>query len=170
MNTQSPPTLNEWIAKLRDGTMPIFGATAREISSLAENENASMSAFTQAILQDASMAAKLLKLANSAYFNPAQNNISTVSRAIIVLGIEVVRSMIISIRFIETLLTGGAKKRVMEHVARSLHAAVQARSAAIIRKDSAPEEVFIAALLTSLGGLAFWCFSGEAADRHRTTS
>lgn len=165
MTVQDLPTLDAWIERIRDQEMPIFGNTAREISTLAEDDHSSVSAFTQAVLQDAAMTAKLLKLANSAYFNPARNSISTVSRAVVVLGIDLVRSMVVSIQLIDTLLAGGSKRRVVQHMARALHAAVQARSAAYARRDSSPEEVFIAALLMHLGELAFWCFAGEAGER-----
>jgi hypothetical protein len=43
-------------------------------------------------------------------------------------------------------------------MARSFHAAVQARSLAQQRGSSEPEAVFVAALLSRLGKLAFWCF------------
>jgi len=165
MAQQDPSTLDEWIQRIRDEDMPIFGNTAREIAALAEDDTSSVSTLTQAVLQDAAMTAKLLTLANSAYFNPARNSISTVSRAVVVLGLDLVRGIVVSIRLIDTLLVGASHRRVVQHMARALHAAVQARSAAIARRDPSPEEVFIAAMLMSLGELAFWCFAGESGER-----
>ena len=81
MAQQDPSTLDAWIERIRDQEMPIFGTTAREITALAEDDHSSVSTLTQAVLQDAAMTAKLLRLANSAYFNPARSSISTVSRA-----------------------------------------------------------------------------------------
>src|SRR5882724_2525384 len=131
MAQQDPSTLDEWIQRIRDEDMPIFGNTAREIAALAEDDTSSVSTLTQAVLQDAAMTAKLLTLANSAYFNPARNSISTVSRAVVVLGLDLVRGIVVSIRLIDTLLVGASHRRVVQHMARALHAAVQARSAAI---------------------------------------
>jgi HD-like signal output (HDOD) protein len=165
MAQQDPSTLDAWIERIRDQEMPIFGTTAREITALAEDDHSSVSTLTQAVLQDAAMTAKLLRLANSAYFNPARSSISTVSRAVVVLGLDLVRGMVVSIRLIDSLLVGGSRRRVVQHMARALHAGVQARSAALARHDTSPEEVFIAAMLMSLGELAFWCFAGESADR-----
>ena len=51
------------------------------------------------------------------------------------------------------------------NLARAFHAAVQARTIAIRRGLPRPEEVFIAALLTRIGHIAFWCFAGEVGDR-----
>ena len=60
------------------------------------------------------------------------------------------------------MLKGQQKQHVIEEMARAFHAAVQARAFARKRKDSSPEEVFIATLLYHLGDMAFWAFSGEA--------
>jgi len=46
-------------------------------------------------------------------------------------------------------------------MARSFHAAVQARDFAERRGDEAAEEVFIAALLRYVGEITFWCVAGE---------
>ena len=50
-------------------------------------------------------------------------------------------------------------------MARGFHAAVQARSLGGMRRDGRSEEVFIAALLSRVGDMAFWCFGGAAAQR-----
>jgi hypothetical protein len=61
-------------------------------------------------------------------------------------------------------LKGAVRERVLREMARSFHAAVQARWLAMKRFDEEPEEVFIAALLFRFGELAFWCFAGEAGE------
>lgn len=160
----SRPDLAAWIARIRERDMPIFGDTVARISSAARNEKSSAAALAQVILQDAAMTAKLLKLANSAFFNPSRQAISTISRAIVVLGFDLVQHMALSLALIDSLLQGGLKERMVQEMARSFHAAVQARAAAVRRRDGSPEEVFIAALLSHVGELAFWCF-GEAAAK-----
>ena len=156
-----PRSLNDWVALIRDREMPVFGRTARAIGVVTGSESASASALAQIILQDAGMTARVLKLANSAFFNTSRQSISTISRAIVVMGFDLVRDMALSVALVDALLKGGVRQRVAEEMARSFHAAVQARAAALMRHDPAPEEVFIAALLYRLGDMAFWCFSGE---------
>jgi HD-like signal output (HDOD) protein len=154
-------SLDDWVALIRDREMPIFGRTARAIGVVTDSESASASALAQIILQDVGMTARVLRLANSAYFNSSGQSISTISRAIVVMGFDLVRDMALSVALVDTLLKGGVKQRVVAEMARSFHAAVQARSAALQRRDAAPEEVFIAALLYRLGDMAFWCSAGE---------
>ncbi len=81
------------------------------------------------------------------------------------LGFNSVRSMCLSYALIESLLKGKQRERALKEMARSFHAAVQAKQLASLSKDKIPEEVFIAALLCRLGQIAFWCFAGDLADR-----
>lgn len=155
--------LQHWIERIRDREMPIFGRTVDDVQRITQNESASASTLAHAILQDAAMTARILKLANSVYFNAGLPQVSTISRAIVVLGFDSVRDLAISVALIDRLLTGGVRQRVQGEMARSFHAAVQARAAAEKRGDTAAEEVFIATLLLHLGDMAFWCFGAEQA-------
>lgn len=156
--------LDGWLARIRDREMPVFGRTVQELQTVVASERSSAGALAQVILQDAAMTAKVLKLANSACFNPGRQTVSTVSRAIVVLGFDLVAQIAFSLALIDTLLAGGRRDRVTQLMASSFHAAVQARAAARARHDHSPEEVFIAALLAQIGEMAFWCFGGEAGD------
>lgn len=160
-----PASLSGWVRKLGDSGMPVFAHTAQDIARVSESRESSASELARVVLQDAAMTAKLLRVANSPIFNPVGRTISTVSRAVVVLGFEEVRSICLSIAVVESMLRGKQKQRVVEEMARSFHAAVQARSFARKRKDGSPEEVFIATLLYRLGDLAFWAFAGESAGR-----
>ena len=151
--------LNHWVQHLSEREMPAFANTARLIAGEAARGESTASELARLILQDASMTTRLLRIANSIHFNPSRSTINTVSRAIVVLGFEAVRNLCLSIAIIDTLIEGGNKARVMEQMAHSFHAAVQARSLAERRRDRSPEEVFIAALLYRLGSMAFWCFA-----------
>lgn len=156
--------LEGWVARIRDQDMPVFGRTVQEVRIVTEDELASAGRLSRAILQDAALTAKVLKLANSVMFNPMQQGISTVSRAIVVLGFDLVGQIVLSIQLVDALLSGGLRERVAADMARCFHAAVQARTAAVLKGSKAPEEVFIATLLGHVGEMAFWCFGGEAAQ------
>lgn len=158
-------TLQDWLDRITQEEMPVFGRTAQDVAKVTASESSSVAALSQVILQDAAMTARVLKLANSALYNPGLRSISTISRAIIVLGFETVRDMAISVGVVEAMLKAKARARVAREMALAFHAAVQARAMAVARRDTAPEEVFIAALLYRLGDMAFWCAAGEAGER-----
>jgi len=164
-NVETPPakkaSVEEWTRRITEEEMPIFGHTVQQVITVAEDDEAPSVDLARVVLQDASMTARVLKLANSIFYNPRNQNISTVSRAVVILGFNTVRNMCLSIALVESLVHGPAHERLTRELARSIHAAVQARSIAVAREDDSPEEVFIATLLYRLGDLAFWCFSGE---------
>ncbi len=156
--------LTEWVERIRDQEMPIFGHTVQRIVSVSKDDEAPAAELARVILQDASMTARVLKLANTIYYNPRGQSISTVSRAVVVLGFNVVHNMCLSIALVDSFVQGRTRERLVQELAHSVHAAVQARTVAIARGDHSPEEVFIATLLFHLGELAFWCFSGKLGE------
>lgn len=152
-----PQGLDEWAELLRVEEMPIFSNTAQNIYlSLNDQRKGAMDLAT-IILQDPSLTAKLLKVGNSSYYNPARHKLSTVSRAIVILGVEVIRELTLACSFFESILTSANKDRANQEIAMAIHSAVQARELAIAVRDQSPEEVFIAALLHNIGHIAFWC-------------
>lgn len=157
--------LSRWIALIRDQEMPIFGYTVQQVVNVAEDDEAPASDLARVVLQDASMTARVLKLANSPYFNPRRQGISTVSRAVVILGFDTVRAMCLTITLVDSFVQGEPREQLIHELARAIHGAVQARTIAIQRGDDSPEEVFVATLLYHVGELAFWCFGGEHAGR-----
>lgn len=154
-------SLGGWVVRLSEQGMPIFAKTAQDIGKVTSRSDSTASDLSRVVLQDAALTARLLRIANSPLFNVTGRSISTVSRAVVLLGFDEVRSICLSIAVVESMLTGMQKDLVLDQMARSFHAAVQARAFAVQRGDKAPEEVFIATLLYQLGDMAFWTFSGE---------
>lgn len=157
--------LTGWIDRIRGQEMPVFGRTVDALQALIADDKASASALAKVILMDAPMTTKVLRLANSAFFNQSHQGVSTVSRAIVVLGFDPVVELALSVALIDGLLNQGIRGRVHAEMARSLHAAVQARWMARKRGEGVGEEIFIAALLGRVGEMAFWCFGDEQARR-----
>ena len=151
-------SLKKWVRRLNEEEFPLFAHTARSIASLSTDDEASVHELAQVILGDNAMTARVLRMANSAYYNPLNHRITTVSRAIVLLGFDVVRSIALSISLIDTVLTGGRHDAALGELVKSFHAAIQAKEFASVRKSPNTEEIFIAALLNRLGVVAFWCF------------
>lgn len=162
---REPRTAQDWVALIREQEMPAFGATVAAVQRVSDDDQASAARLAQVILQDAALTTKVLKLANSVYYNPMRQSISTISRAIVVLGFNLVVEIAIGVMLVDALLVGGVRKRVVGEMARCFHAAVQARALLQLRKERGGEEVFIAALLARVGEMAFWCFGGPVAQR-----
>ncbi|MGM0594181.1 MAG: HDOD domain-containing protein [Pseudomonadota bacterium] len=155
---QTPQNLAQWVELLNEQEMPIFAHTAQKLAEIAENPTTSVSEFAQVILQDSAMTARVLRMANSVFYNPVGQRITTVSRAVVRLGFDPIRSMTLSIAMVDNLLQGKSQDRVTRELARAIHAAVQAKVIAVECGDESPEEIFIATLLYRLGNMVFWCF------------
>ncbi len=154
-------SLTQWLKKISEKEMPAFRKTASEVTAAANSSEAGAEALGKLILQDPALTARVLKMCNTAFYNSTGKPITTVSRAVLVLGVDTVRSLCISLALMETLLSGKRQERVLVDLGKSIHAAMQARAMAILLKEPLAEEVFIAALLHRVGHLVFWCFSGD---------
>ena len=160
----APASLDGWIRRLGEEEFPLFAHTARTIASISANDHTPANELAQVILRDNAMTARLLKMANSVYYNPAGIRISTVSRAIVLLGFNTVRNIALSISLVETMLSGSRHENALAELVRSFHAAVQAKEIAEEMRLGNTEELFIAALLYRIGAVAFWCFPYGKAD------
>ncbi len=152
-----PKSIDDWVEMLQAQELPIFSNTAQSIYKSLDDERKGAIELAAIILQDPNLTAKLLKVGNSSYYNPSRQKLGTVSRAIIVLGAEVIRELTLACSFFESILAPGNKERANQEIALAIHAAVQARELAIAMQDSMPEEVFVASLLHNIGQIAFWC-------------
>ncbi|MBW6477048.1 MAG: HDOD domain-containing protein [Chromatiales bacterium] len=157
-------SIQEWLDRIRDKEMPIFGHTVQSIIRVAEDEAASTHQLAQVVLQDASMTTRVLKLVNTTYYKTRDESISTISRAVVVLGFDTVRNICLSISLVDAFVRGNARDHLTHELARAIHSAVQARAIAIEQGDDSPEEIFIATLLYHIGDMAFWCFSEHQAE------
>lgn len=162
MEKPPPQRLKEWIARINRQEMPVLHTTISALRKLTEQEDVSISELTQIILLDASLTARILKLVNSPFYNPSGTTVSTVSRAVVLLGFNVIRDLAISVAIIDSLLKGDSRSNVKKILAQSFLAAVQARTIAEKHGEKDLEEIFIASLLANLGEITFWCFAKEA--------
>ncbi len=88
------------------------------------------------ILKDAALTQKVLRIANSAYNNPSSDNeITTISRAVVQLGFRGIKAISLSVMLIDTLLKKDSQQRMMQWLARGFHSAVQAQNLINLEKS-----------------------------------
>ncbi len=156
--------LQSWIDRLNQSELPALAAVVQDLQRLTQQENASVQQLADVLLRDASLTSKVLRVGNSSYYNPSQETIKTISRAIVMIGFDNVRLISLSVSLIDGLLDQAPRQQLQELLARSFHAAVQARNIAGYVLTKHEEEVFIATLLHEVGELAFWGCGGAQAD------
>lgn len=160
--------LQSWIDRLNEAELPALASVVQDLHRMAQQDKSSVQQLADVLLRDASLTSKVLKVANSVYYNPTQEAIRTISRAIVLIGFENVRLIGLSVSLIDSLLAQGPREQLPELLARSFHAAVQARNIAGYLLARSQEEVFIATLLHNPGELAFWGCGGAQADELAT--
>lgn len=160
-------TVQDWVQHIARAELPSFGQTLQQIAALNEFMVSHAAELTRVVLRDPAMTAKILRLANTAHFNPTQRRVNTVSRAVIVLGFQTLRSICVAALLLDELLARAPGDELSREVADAFHAALQARELAIVRREANVEEIFIAALLYRIGELAFWACGGESATAVR---
>lgn len=159
-----PLTLNGWTHVLCNEEMPIFSNTALSIHEILSDDRKGAMELASVILQDPNLTVKLLKISNAPQYNPTRQKMATVSRAIIMIGSEVIRELTLVCSFFESILSTVNKQQANEEIAQAIHAAVHAKSIAMAANDKSPEEVFIATLLNHIGSISFWCFCGDQGE------
>lgn len=160
--------LQQWVARLGQEKLPGFAVTAKRLVE-ATGDDSSAKKIADIILPDAAMTVGVLKLANSAYYNPTKRKIDTLNYACVVLGVKAVRNLAI------TAASLGAHNHMefgfqfQRELAFSFHAAMQAQTLARLQGLQQEENIYVAALLARLGHWIFWCFPygyGEAMASH----
>ena len=125
--------------------LPTIPGVLRRLSVIIENPQVSLNEITAFVSQDPALTSKILKMVNSAIYG-FPGRISSVSHAIMLLGLNVVKGLLLGVSVFEVMqkAMGGLR----EH---SLACAVAARVMAQKKGLKEPEEVSVAALLHDIG-------------------
>ena len=153
-----------WVDYLSRVELPVLAQTLKEISELTDNSNSTVNQLADVILKDADLTSQVLRLSNTVFYNQTRTSVSTVSRAITLIGFDSVKAMAISSLVIDSLLTKNPRIHLLRCLARALHAAVQARCLLPKLSEERREQVFIGALLSNIGEMAFWSCRTPQAD------
>lgn len=143
-------TLSELVEHVDE--IPMFSESVKRILDIVEDKNADAKAIEREIMKDQSFTVKVLRLANSAFFG-ARRKINTVSEAIVLLGLQAIKSMV----FASTVGTVMVKELPgyaldkEELWKQSQTCAITARIVAKKAKYSKPDVAYTAGLLHDIG-------------------
>jgi HD-like signal output (HDOD) protein len=135
------------------GDLPAFPGTALAAMQMTEDPNVSLRALQIVISKDQALTARILKIVNSAMYS-FEREVSTLSHAIAILGLDTVRSIIVTAAVQQIFQSSGTQakdltsKLFWEH---SFGAALSAKSLAGLCGYPMPEEAFSCGLLHDMG-------------------
>ncbi len=142
--------LTAWLERLDGEEGVVLTSILSELNELTSSDETSANQLAEVILKDASLTTQVLKVANTVHFNPTGYPVTTVSRSILNIGFNTIKTICISIKVLETILKDHPSTRLLEIMADALHAAIQARNICNKMSAEGKEEVFVAALLLHL--------------------
>lgn len=145
--------IEQVISKLEQDGFPIFRKTLQFIASL-ENSRDPIPKLAEKILSDPGMAVKLVQIANSPFFNPSGVRIRTVTRAILLIGLQNVKAIALGLSLMDDLIGKGKKKKISILFATAIARAVTAKNLGGAVKCPSLEEIYIAGLLHDMGEIA----------------
>ncbi len=157
--------LREWVDRLGKEEIPTFAQTARRMAAISCDHDSNANDLAKVILQDSAMTTRVLRMVNSAFYNPTGRKLDTVSYAIVILGFEKVRNLALTVSMMESTINSNMMDHVKKEMACAYHAAIQAQKLAEKIGLDDTENIYIAALLHRLGQLMFWCFPYEHRDQ-----
>jgi len=148
-------TLDFLLRRMRHKTdFPALSDSVSAINKLTNSDRESITKLSNTILKDYALTNKILRMVNSAYYRQAGGGgISTVSRAVIVLGFDTIRNIAITVLLFEHLQNKGNARELKEAFLRANLAGLLARDASqkFMAKDM--EEAFICSMFHGLGQL-----------------
>jgi HD-like signal output (HDOD) protein len=144
---------------------PTLSDSVSRIQRVANSENESLSSLSGEILKDVALTNKLLRMVNTAHYSQAGGgNISTVSRAVALIGFAGIRNMALSLVLLEHMHDKQHANLLKEEFLRSLMAGSLANELCPGREG---EEAFIGAMFLNLGRLLTEFYFPEEARQVR---
>jgi len=166
-------TLEFLLRRMRHKTdFPAMSAAISTINRMAISDKENIASLSNAILRDFALTNKILRLVNSAYYRRAAgDSISTVSRAIVILGFNTVRDLAVSLILFEHLQNKEHATQLREEFLHANMSSILARELAASYMPQEAEESFICAQFHNLGRmLCRYYFPEEAAAVDRLVS
>jgi serine/threonine protein kinase len=163
----SHATLEFLLRRMKHKTdFPALSSSIVRIQRVATSETESLKALTDEILKDVALTNKLLRMVNTAHFTAvAGGGVSTVSRAVSLVGFAGIRNMALSVVLLEHMSDKVHASQLKEEFLRALMAGTLADELTPLAREA--EESFLGAMFQNLGRLLTECYLPEEAVQIR---
>ncbi|OWQ93241.1 serine/threonine protein kinase [Roseateles aquatilis] len=160
-------TLDFLLRRMRHRSdFPAMADSVARIQRMTQSENESLTTLSNEILKDVALTNKLLRLVNTVQFSHAGGgHISTVSRAVALIGFGGIRNLALSLVLLERMENKGHAQRLKEEFLRSLMAGSLARELCLVPREN--EESFLTTMFQGLGRLLAEFYLPEEAQQVR---
>ncbi len=148
---------------------PALSESVGANNKITASDRESVAKLSGSILKDFALTNKILKLVNSAFYRPVGGgNISTVSRAVMVLGFDSVRNIAITVLLFEHLQNKGNANQLKDEFLRANLAGILAKDIGSRTAQRDVEQAFICSMFHNLGRMLTQYYFPEEGEDIRT--
>ena len=138
----------------RKKEFPAMSESISKVNNIIDSDTGSITSLTNAVLKDFALTTKIIKLANSSYYNQSgHGNISTISGAVYRLGFHTIRNIVLGLLLFEQMKDRNQARDLMGECVQAILGGAIAREICVLQGSTNPEETFICAMMHNLGRL-----------------
>ncbi len=149
-------TVQEWISLLTGEPLPVMRRTLTQVRDLLDQSSVNHTRLSEVIARDPGFSLNIIRRLISLP-TPPREEISRISLAIPLLGMDRVEQAARSLPCLEDRLQGPPRRGLINGYSQAIHAARYAQSIAEWRRAPESKDLYTAALLHNLAEMALWC-------------
>lgn len=157
-----------WTRMNERGDFPLLSESLRATMAAMKNDDLDFTALVRVVLSDFALTQKVLRLANSAMYMALGGNITTVTRALMVLGMDAVGHLIVGLKLVDHFHQSTPRRIDAKlELNRALLSGCVARKLTRNADLRAGEEAVVCTLMRQVGKLLVVCYLDSEWDRIR---
>lgn len=157
--------VEHWVKRLDQFDLPVLVKTRGLVDGMVDDPRFSLKDAGGLLLRDAGLALKLMRLAGTVQQRHFKVDPVTLNQAAMLLGITRISETTEALNLIEEHYPPHVQSQLVRLYGRATYTAMMAEDWAHRRHDIEPDEVALAALLNSLGGLVLWAAMPDKMER-----
>ena len=154
--------LHNWVSYIGNQSIPIINKTVQSVLSLSLDEKSTCKQLANTIIKDVALTTRVLRVANSPYYNRCNSDITDLRRIILLIGFKRISEICLTLSILDTTVDKTTRNLVHSIATRSFHAAIQARSIAQLYNLKETDTIYMSTLLYNIGQIAFWSLTGKS--------
>ncbi|AZQ50596.1 HDOD domain-containing protein [Burkholderia cenocepacia] len=157
-----------WARMNERGDFPLLSESLRATMAAMKNDDLDFTALVRVVLSDFALTQKVLRLANSAMYMAFGGNITTVTRALMVLGMDAVGHLVVGLKLVDHFHQSTPRRIDAKlELNRALLSGCVARKLTEHAELRGGEEAVVCTLMRQVGKLLVVCYLDSEWDRIR---
>lgn len=138
----------------KQGDLPIFNASLNKVRRISSDPDSHAVELAQTIMKDVNLSVKLLRIANSPFYNRGLGKISSIARAVVLLGFDTIKNLCLTLKLIDSFQSDHPAVGMQQMVARAYLTAGFVRDISMKCRLKEVEEAYVCGLCHNLGDIA----------------